>query len=213
MQANGHTNALWQKAKGPLAILGGFIFLIWFIEIIDWFFFQGALDGYGVRPRTVNGLVGVLYAPFLHGGFGHLMANTLPILVLGGLIILSRGLKAFFLVTGVVMISSGLGAWLIGPGHSVHIGASGLVFGYFGFLLLIAYFDRSCQAVVVAIMVFFFYGGLVWGIVPRGDGISWQSHLFGLVGGVLAAYLLGRPQTGVLPAANEDIIIHDSYDI
>jgi membrane associated rhomboid family serine protease len=213
MQANEHINHLWEKAKIPLAVLGGFIFLIWFIEILDRFIFHGALDAYGVKPRTVNGLFGVLYAPFLHGGFGHLLANTIPLLILGGLIIVSRGLKEFFIVTGVVMILSGLGTWLIGPSGSVHIGASGLVFGYFGFLLLMAYFERSCQAIVVAILVFFFYGGLVWGILPRGDGISWQSHLFGLAGGVLAAYLLGQQEGTAAPTLDNDIIVHDSYDV
>lgn len=213
MRANEKVTALWEKAKVPAAVLGGFIFLLWFIEILDWVLFHGSLDAYGVKPRTVNGLIGILYAPFLHGGFGHLMANTLPILILGGLIIVSRGLKEFFLVTGVVMIISGLGTWLIGPGHSVHIGASGLVFGYFGFLLLMAYFERSCQAIVVAGVVFFFYGGLVWGVLPRGDGISWQSHLFGLAGGIMAAYLLGKQEAASAPSFEEEIVVHDSYDI
>ncbi|MBE7528801.1 MAG: rhomboid family intramembrane serine protease [Chloroflexi bacterium] len=210
---------LWERAKTPLAVLGGFIFLLWFLEFVDWLVFNGALDGYGIKPRTTNGLLGIFYAPFLHGGFGHLMANTMPILILGGLILISRGLRDFFIVTGLVMIVSGLGTWLIGPSFSVHIGASGLVFGYFGFLLLMAYFERSCRAIVVAGVVFFVYGGLIWGILPHGDGISWQSHLFGLVGGFLAAYLMGKNQldpsvtpTGE-PPMEDNIVIHDSYDI
>lgn len=218
MQTNGHLTDLWERAKTTLAVLGGFIFLIWLLELVDWLIFNGALDGYGIKPRTVNGLIGILYAPFLHGGVGHLMANTMPILILGGLIIVSRGLKEFFIVTGMVMIIGGLGTWLIGPSFSVHIGASGLVFGYFGFLLLMAYFERSCQAIVVAVVVLFIYGGLIWGILPRGDGISWQSHLFGLVGGILAAYLLGKQEmdavgeTGTTPGMEDEIVIHDSYE-
>lgn len=219
MRANKQMTDLWERAKTPLAVLGGLIFLLWFLEFVDWLVFNGALDGYGIKPRTTNGLLGILYAPFLHGGFGHLMANTMPILILGGLILFSRGLKDFFIVTGLVMIVSGLGTWLIGPSFSVHIGASGLVFGYFGFLLLMAYFERSCQAIVVAGVVLFVYGGLVWGILPRGDGISWQSHLFGLVGGFLAAYLLGKNQPDQLPTptgeppTEDNIVIHDSYDV
>ncbi len=219
MQTNGHLTNLWERAKTPLAVLGGLIFLIWVLELIDWLIFDGALDGYGIKPRTANGLIGILYAPFLHGGFGHLMANTMPILILGGLIIVSRGLKEFFIVTGMVMIIGGLGTWLVGPSFSVHIGASGLVFGYFGFLLLMAYFERSCQAIVVAVAVLFIYGGLIWGILPRGDGISWQSHLFGLVGGILAAYLLGKREEGearvpgATPGMEDEIVIHDSYDV
>lgn len=219
MQTNERLSNVWERAKVPMAVLGGFIFLLWFLEIVDWLIFDGALDGYGVKPRTVNGLFGILYAPLLHGGFGHLMANTMPILILGGLIIVSRGLKQFFIVTGIVMIVGGLGTWLIGPSFSVHIGASGLVFGYFGFLLLMAYFERSCQAIVVAVVVVFIYGGLIWGILPRGDGISWQSHLFGMAGGILAAYLLGNGQADeeLAPAGEppmeDHIVIHDSYDI
>lgn len=219
MRANEQMNDLWERAKTPLAVLGGFIFLLWFLEIVDWLIFGGALDGYGIKPRTVNGLVGILYAPFLHGGFGHLLANTMPMLILGGLIIISRGLKEFLVVTAVVMILGGLGTWLIGPISSVHIGASGLVFGYFGFLLLMAFFERSCRSIVVAVLVLFVYGGLIWGILPRGDGISWQSHLFGLIGGILAAYLLGRQEAdqargpGVAPGMEDEIVIHDSYDV
>lgn len=215
MQGNEHVNALWQKSKMPLAVLGGFIALIWLLEILDWLIFKGTLDGYGIKPRTVDGLLGIFWAPFLHGGMRHLMANTVPILILGGLIVVSRGIREFFLVTGVVMIISGLGTWLIGPSLSVHIGASGMVFGYFGFLLLMAYFDRSCQAIVVAGVVLFFYGGLVWGVLPRADGISWQSHLFGLIGGVMAAYLLGQKGVDSAPgrSLDEEIVVHDSYDL
>lgn len=213
MDTNEQANALWEKAKTPLIVLAGFIFLLWFIEIMDWLIFKGSLDANGIKPRTVKGLYGILWAPFLHGGFPHLMANTIPILILGGLIIVSRGLKNFFMVTGLVIIIGGLGTWLIGPAFSVHIGASGLVFGYFGFLLMSAFFERSCQAIVVAFLVLFFYGGLIWGILPRADGISWQSHLFGLVGGVMAAYLLGNPkQRSAEPSLDEEIVIHDSFD-
>lgn len=215
MDTNEKGNALWEQAKTPLAVLGGILFLLWAIEIIDWLIFKGSLDTNGIKPRTVNGLYGIFWAPLLHGGFQHLMANTIPIFVLGALIIISRGLKEFFIVTGLVMIIGGLGTWLIGPAFSVHIGASGLVFGYFGFLLMMAYFDRSCQAIIVAFLVVFLYGGLIWGILPRSDGISWQSHLFGLVGGVVAAYLLGKRERGK-PAEDtpleDDIVIHDSYD-
>lgn len=214
MNTKEQVNAIWAKAKTPLTVLGGLIFILWLIEIIDWIIFKGSLDANGIKPRTVDGLYGILWAPFLHGGFRHLMANTVPILVLGSLIIISRGLKGFFIVTGLVIIISGLGTWLIGPAFSVHIGASGLVFGYFGFLLMSAFFNRSCQAIAVAVLVLFFYGGLIWGILPRADGISWQSHLFGLVGGVLAAYLLGKriPADEGENSLEDEIVLHDSFD-
>lgn len=216
MQETNQLNEIWQKAKTPLLFLGGFIVFLWLIELVDWLIFRGALNSYGIRPRTVDGLVGIFFAPFLHGSFGHLMANTLPLLVLGVLIIISRGLKDFLIATALITLISGLGTWLIGPAYSVHIGASGLVFGYFGFLLLMAYFERSCQSIVVAVLVFFFYGGMVWGILPRGDGISWQAHLFGLLGGVLAAYVLARRTHEPLPASSrsleDEIVFFDSSE-
>jgi membrane associated rhomboid family serine protease len=93
------------------------------------------------------------------------------------------------------VLIGGLGTWLIGPRNSIHLGASGLVFGYFGFLLLIGYFERSFQAIALAIIVVIFYGGMVWGVLPQGGGISWQSHLFGFIGGGTAAYLFGSPSS------------------
>lgn len=203
--------SLWQESQTAVIFLTGFIGFLWFVELVDWLLFDGQLDKLGIRPRSLSGLAGILYAPFLHGGFGHLMTNSVPILVLGGLIIFSRQLNQFFKASLIIIVISGLGTWLIGPSNSVHIGASGLIFGYFGFLLLVAYFERSLQAILIAGLVLFMYSGLVWGILPGSSGISWQSHLFGLIGGMLAAYLLA--QTGPRPSVEHDIIIHDSFDI
>ena len=186
---------LWDHMQTPLIILGGFIVLIWCIELIDVVFMDGGLDQYGIQPRTTRGLYGIFLAPFLHGGFGHVMANTMPILVMGILIIMTRGVKEFLSATAVIMVISGLGTWLIGSAGSVHIGASGLIFGYFGFLMVITYFERSCRNVIVAGFVLFLYSGLIWGVFPRNDGISWQSHLFGFIGGIIAAYLITRGKT------------------
>ena len=207
---------LWDHVQTPLMILGGFIILIWFIEILDFLIFDDALNQFGIKPRTVQGLYGIFLAPFLHGSFSHVMANTMPILVMGILIMLTRGIKEFLAATGVIMIISGLGTWLIGSTGSVHIGASGLIFGYFGFLLVITYFERSCRNLVIAGFVLFLYSGLLWGVFPRNDGISWQSHLFGFIGGIVAAYIITRrqinipssdmqPDDGILRITDEDI--------
>lgn len=187
----------WLKIKTTLRthllILGGMIALLWLLEGVDWLVFDGRLNAYGIRPRTREGLEGILFAPLLHGGFPHLMANTLPLLVLGWFVLL-RGTRIFVTVTAVSILISGLGTWLIGPANTVHIGASGLVFGYFGFLLLSGYFERSLTAVVWSLLVLFLYGGLLWGVLPQGNGISWQGHLFGFIGGGVAAFLLSpRP--------------------
>jgi membrane associated rhomboid family serine protease len=177
--------------RGQLIILGVFVIIIWLVEFADWIIFDGTLDEYGVRPRTVTGLRGILFMPILHRGFGHLLANTIPIIILGWLVMLRRTAD-IFAVAGVTIVVGGLGIWLFGAANSVHVGASGLIFGFFGFLLAQAYFERSLAAIALAVVVFLLYGGIIWGVLPGQVGISWLGHLFGFIGGILAAYLLTR---------------------
>lgn len=183
--------AIARELKTQATILGGFVALIWTVEIVDLLFLGGALNAYGIRPRSIIGLRGILFAPFLHGGLAHVAANTIPFLTLGWLIML-RETSDFFVVTAVTMIVSGLGTWLISPANSIHIGASGLIFGYLGFLLLRGYFERSVTAILFSLLVGLVYGGLIWGVLPLQFGVSWQGHLFGFIGGGLAARLLAR---------------------
>ncbi len=180
--------------RGQLIILGTFVVVIWLVELVDAIILDGALDAYGVKPRSVSGLRGVLFMPFLHRGFGHLLANTIPIIVLGWLVMVRRTVD-IFVVASVTMLVAGLGVWLFGASNSVHVGASGLIFGFFGFLLARAYFERSLAAIALAVVVFLLYGGIIWGVLPGQDGVSWLGHLFGFIGGVLAAYLLSRRRT------------------
>ena len=189
--SNPETKAIARELQSHAAILGGFVALIWMIEIVDVFLFRGGLNSYGVRPRSLDGLEGILFMPFLHGSFAHLAANTLPFVTFGWLIMLQE-ISDFFVVSAVTMLVSGLGVWLIGAPNSVHIGASGLIFGYFGFLMLRGYFERSFTSILVSLIVGFFYGSLIWGVLPSQPGVSWQAHFFGFVGGVLAAQFLGR---------------------
>jgi membrane associated rhomboid family serine protease len=189
--SNPETKSITRELQSHAAILGGFVSLLWIIEIVDVFVFGGALNSYGVRPRSIDGLEGILFMPFLHGSFAHLAANTLPFLTFGWLIMLQE-VSDFFVVSAVTMLVSGLGVWLTGAPNSVHIGASGLIFGYFGFLLLRGYFERSFTSIAISLIVGFFYGGLILGVLPSQHGVSWQAHFFGFVGGVLAAQLLGR---------------------
>jgi membrane associated rhomboid family serine protease len=146
----------------------------------------GALMQYGVIPRTLTGLRGILFAPFLHANMQHLIANTIPFLAMGWLVML-RDARHFLPVTLFAMLGSGLMAWLLGAPGSVHIGASGVVFGYFGFLLLGGWYARSFMSITLSILVAVMWGGLVLGIAPGQVGISWQSHLGGFIAGVLAA--------------------------
>jgi membrane associated rhomboid family serine protease len=164
---------------------------MWVVELAD-LVADGRLDRFGIEPRQLSGLDGVVLAPFLHNGFGHLIANTFPFLVLGGAICLGSR-QRFVQVTLVVGLVSGLGTWLIGGGGTIHIGASGLVFGYVTYLISRGVFARKVTYLLGGLLVLVVYGGVLWGLIPR-PGISWQAHLFGAIGGVLAAWAIyGRP--------------------
>jgi len=164
--------------------------LMWVSEIID--SISGVdLDQYGIEPRDVDGLVGIATAPFLHLGFGHLVGNTVPFLLLGGAIALS-GLARVLTATLIIAVVGGLGTWLVAPSNTEHIGASGIVFGYAAYLIARGLYSRSLVHLGVGVIVIGVYGStLLFGVVPE-DGVSWQGHLFGAVGGVVAARLLDR---------------------
>jgi membrane associated rhomboid family serine protease len=180
-----------------LLVVAAMAAVMWIEEIADQVAHAG-WDRYGIRPRDTDGLEGVVTAPFLHGGFDHLIANTVPFLLLGAAIAFS-GAARVALVTVIVMVVGGLGTWLVAPAGTVHIGASGLVFGYAAYLVARGAFSRSLAQVVLGLAVLAVWGTtLLRGLVPA-DGISWQGHLFGAVGGIVAAWLLER-RRGQVPA-------------
>lgn len=170
------------------AMLGSisFVGLLWLIEVIDTLL-SNRLDAEGIRPGDPDGLSGVVFAPLLHGGWGHLLANSVPLLVLGFLLLLS-GVRRWLSVTAVVWVVGGLGTWVLGGAGTVHIGASGLVFGWLVYLILRGAFSRRAGQIAVGVLVLLVYGGLLWGVLPSQPGVSWQGHLFGALGGGLAAY-------------------------
>ncbi|MDR3662197.1 MAG: rhomboid family intramembrane serine protease [Mycobacterium sp.] len=182
---------------GGVTILS-FVALLYLIEGWDSLHHQ-ELNADGIRPLETDGLWGILWAPLLHANWEHLAANTGPALVLGFLVTLA-GLGRFLAATLIIWIGGGLGTWLIGnigspPGvESVHIGASGLIFGWLTFLLVFGFFTRRVWQIVVGIVVLFIYGGVLWGALPGTFGVSWQGHLCGGVVGVFAAYLLSSPE-------------------
>jgi membrane associated rhomboid family serine protease len=180
-----------QEIKKQISILGSFVAIFWILEILDQFVFHNALDSYGIRPHSLIGLRGILFAPFLHGGFGHLIGNTVPFLILGWLVMIQET-SDFWIVTIITMIAGGLGTWIFGAPNSVHIGASSLIFGYLGFLLLRGYFQKNIASILLSLVVGFLYGGFIWGVLPTQPGISWQGHLFGFLGGVLSARLIAK---------------------
>lgn len=169
------------------------ILTFWIIEILDYVFFRGQLDKFGIRPHKLIGLQGIFFAPFLHGGFSHLLANTIPFVTLGWLTMLQKT-SHFYLVTFCSMTIGGLGVWLFGNPSSVHIGASILIYGYLGFLLLRGYFQKNMPSILLSLVVFFLYGGLIWGVIPSGSHISWEGHLFGFIGGGFAAWAIAKSQ-------------------
>lgn len=170
-------------------ILGGMVMLLWVLELTDSLLLGGRLNRFGIRPRRSAGIKGVLLSPLLHGDLQHLAANTVPLVVLGGFI-LFRSQPTFAIVTAVVWLVSGFGTWLCGRSGTNHIGASGIVFGYLGFLLLQGYWERSPIAIALAAIAGTLYGSSLWGILPLKRGQSWECHLFGAIGGGIAARYL-----------------------
>ncbi len=168
--------------------LGSLLGLMWLLELLNWLLPQLQLDRYGIRPQDFSWLQGIIIAPLLHGSWAHLIANTPPLLIFGGLVLL-QGLGIFWLVTLISMLVSGLGVWLFSPPYAVTVGASGVIFGYFGFLLSRGLLTRSKSAIAIFLLVIFLYGGMIWGVLPSSPNISWQAHLFGFIGGILAANL------------------------
>jgi membrane associated rhomboid family serine protease len=177
--------------KQQLTILGGFVAVFWILEIIDQVFFNNALNSLGIRPRSLTGLRGIILAPFLHGNYQHLISNTFPFLILGWLVMVQK-IKDFWFVTLVTMLVGGGGVWVFGAANSVHIGASILIFGYFGFLLFRGFFQRDLRSISLSLLVVFMYGGMVWGVLPADPRISWQGHLFGFIGGFISARMIGK---------------------
>jgi membrane associated rhomboid family serine protease len=166
--------------------------LMWLVEVIDTID-NHRLDSWGIEPRDVEGLRGVVAAPFLHAGFDHLISNTIPFVVLGLLIALN-GVARVALVTAIVALIGGLGTWLFAPENTLHIGASGIVFGYASYLISRGVFDKSALELGIGAVVVAVWGAtLLASLAPR-EGISWQGHLFGAIGGVIAARVLAPPK-------------------
>lgn len=164
----------------------GFVALLWAVEIAD-ALTRGSLDQYGIRPRSEEGLWGILVSPLLHGGWGHLEGNSVPLLVLGFLVAVVSAAR-WLAVLAWSWLVSGVGVWLTAPAASVTVGASGLIFGLLTYLLVAGFRERSAARILVSVGVFLLYGGLLLGVLPTDARVSWQGHLFGAVGGVLAAY-------------------------
>ena len=180
--------ALIEVIKDHLLLLFGLLGAMWVVEILDHLPLIH-LDRFGIRPRSLSGLLGIVFAPFLHAGFGHLLVNSIPFVVLGGAVLLG-GVRVFWKVTIFVALVGGLGVWLFAGKYSNHIGASGVIFGYLGFLLARGVFERSMLWMLIAVAILIAYGSLLFGLLPLQSGVSWQGHLFGFLAGIGAARLM-----------------------
>ncbi|MGH3450270.1 MAG: rhomboid family intramembrane serine protease [Haloechinothrix sp.] len=196
------------NAKSAAAVAVAFTAMLYLVELID-VLLPADLDQAGIRGRTWSGLDGVLWAPLLHGSWGHLIANTGPVLLFAFLT-MAGGIGRWIAVTATIWLLGGLGVWVLGPSDAVTVGASGVAFGWLAYLLVRGLFNRSAGQLVVAAVLFAFYGGMLWGVLPGAPGISWQGHLFGALAGVLAAWLAstsdravkGGPRAGGPPPGN-----------
>jgi membrane associated rhomboid family serine protease len=185
------------RVKAAAGLMLAWVGLLWLIEALD--LASGhALDTFGIQPRQVGELRDIIPAAFIHFGYAHVAANSVPLLVLGFIAAL-RGIARFLGVAFVITVVSGLGVWLVAPAHTNTAGASGVVFGLFGYLLVRGFADRRLLDIAVGLVIAALYGSILGGALPTASGVSWQGHLFGLAGGVAAAFLLReRPQDGLI---------------
>jgi len=191
-------SAVAQRVKPAIITIGALAAVMIIIQTINWAT-DYRLDAWGIDPRTWQGLPGVLFAPLLHGSWGHLWSNLVPLVIMGVLIMLS-GMRQFLAVTALVWLVSGLGVWLVAPANTITVGASGIVFGWLAFLIVRGIWTRTWQHIVLGLVLLAIYGSLFWsGIVKVAAAditgvvtVSWQGHLFGALGGVLAAFLVAK---------------------
>jgi membrane associated rhomboid family serine protease len=184
------------RARKGLLVVGTFVLLLYLIEIINTLLLHSLNRTFGLRPRSLDGFLDILTFPLLHANLAHLLSNTLPLIIFGFLVFLS-GVRVFVTALASSWLGSGVVVWLIG-GFNVTVGASGLVFGLFAFLLVRGFFNRNWWQILLSAVLFMAYGGILFGVLPTvASFVSWQAHLGGALGGVAAALLLGTRRAGL----------------
>lgn len=186
------------------SLMVAFLALLWIIELVNAGADRSLAQSGGIMPRDAGSLVDILTSPFLHGSLDHLAGNALPLFSLGFIAAIPSP-KRFLTMTLVVIVVGGFGVWLFSPAGSITVGASGVVFGYFGYLLLRGFVDRRPVDVVVSVGIGLAYGYAMWNSVGFGvSGISWQGHVAGLVGGMIAALVVRTPRRRQVEPAQDD---------
>lgn len=175
--------------KKSLIIALWAVAIIWAVYILNIIVFFAEFKSLGIRPRETLGLIGIPLSPFLHASWGHLIGNSIPLFILTFLIVQFYN-KLWIPVSIFSVFLGGFAVWLFAQSNSVHIGASGVIFSYIGFLLFSGIFRRSPKAIIIGLIILLLYGGtLIFGVLPKQPGISWQGHLFGAIAGIIAAYI------------------------
>ncbi|HVV68550.1 MAG TPA: rhomboid family intramembrane serine protease [Gammaproteobacteria bacterium] len=170
-----------------ISFLLAIILALWVIQVVNKIFGY-RLNTLGIYPRSLHGLIGILASPFLHGSFQHLFFNTLPLLILGALVLVN-GKPEFLIVTAIIMGAGGFATWLFGR-RVIHVGASGVILGYWGYLLFRAIEEKSALTIVLGLLCLYYFGSLALNLFPREERVSWEGHLFGFLSGLLASYLI-----------------------
>jgi membrane associated rhomboid family serine protease len=185
------TDAFYAAIGRAFVAMCAFVPLLFLIELID-VQLDNRLDyAGGIKSWYITGLDGIVFAPLLHGGFTHLVGNSVP-LILMGTFVLADGGRRFLLSTALIAVVSGLGVWFFSAPGTVTIGASGVVFGYLGVLLMRGLVERSWWNIAVGLLIGLVYGWMLIGVLPMDERVSWQGHLFGFIGGLIAAVVFRR---------------------
>jgi membrane associated rhomboid family serine protease len=189
--ANEALSELKREIKTVINILIISLSLIWGIFIINMLFLHGYLNSFGIHPRTLFGLIGILTAPLLHLNLSHIIGNSIAFLLFATLV-LSLDIHRFITVTVFSTVIAGFGTWLIGMQNSNHIGASGIIMGYFGYCISIGFIEKKIFTIIFSIIIILSYGGMIFSVLPFQLGISWEGHLFGFLGGIIAALFIEK---------------------
>jgi membrane associated rhomboid family serine protease len=185
-----------RKLRDAVVLMAAFVALIWILQVLNWADGYRLDQEYGILPHSVGRLPDIFTAPFLHVSWQHIEGNTVPLFVLG-VLAAYRGVKKFLLVSLIVAVASGLAVWLFQSGGAVTVGASGLIFGYFGYVVLRGFFDRNLFDIGLGVVAGVLYWTILQVAIPGTPGISWIGHVGGLVGGVVAAWVLRERSTAV----------------
>lgn len=182
-----------ETPAGAAKFMAGALALLWVLELVDWLTLN-YLDTFAIQARNPDGLLNIFFAPLLHFGWDHLLSNSLPLFVFGWLVMVS-GRTQWIVATLSSVVVSGLFAWAFTPYGAYVAGASGVIFGWFAYLLVRGIWTRDWRQLLIAVGLVVVYGGMVWGVLPTQPGVSWQAHLGGAVGGVAAAAIMHRRST------------------